>query len=489
MLRPNLNANSIMNSRDFQVECYEKFLDLYVMAMFSDPGTGKTKTSIDLICGKFLQGKIDNVIICSWPFAVHDQWVLEQFPKHQWRSVKSSLFSWDGKRFPKGLTAQQSDKGKVKVFSFNIEALRGKMFKELLEFCRQFGSRTMFIVDESQTIKENSSLSSKALRQLGGFCRERMIMSGSPIAKSLMDEWAQFNFLDPSIINIKYKTAFQSQFCIMGGFQGRVIVGSRNVEQFNEIIAPYTFRATKDQLGLPSKLYDESYFSLTEQQYDLQRKFKETMLMEIDQHLVQDANSTLITASNVGVSLMKLQQIANGFVIDEDGNTMRFDKNPRIDNFEELFQRINSKMVVWCRFREDILMIQERMKDKCVTYYGGTHKKDKDISKHRFLNDPSAMLFLANAASAGTGVDGLQTATDTAVYYSQSHGLLERLQTEDRTNRFGTTSSSLYIDMIGRRSTDLLIVRNVRRKRDFSNFALADLKRAIEKEMESDEPI
>jgi SNF2 family DNA or RNA helicase len=136
-------------------------------------------------------------------------------------------------------------------------------------------------------------------------------------------------------------------------------------------------------------------------------------------------------------------------------------------------------MVVWCRFRHDIELLKRRFGDKAVVYYGGMTSTEKAAAKDQFLTRDTVQLFLANAASAGTGVDRLQEVTSTAVYYSQSFNSLERWQSEDRTNRIGTQGTSTYTDIIGRKSVDRMIVKNLRAKRDLSDMTLNNLKEMI----------
>jgi hypothetical protein len=80
----------------------------------------------------------------------------------------------------------------------------------------------------------------------------------------------------------------------------------------------------------------------------------------------------------------------------------------------------------------------------------------------------------------GTGVDGLQHVCSRAIYYSQRDNLIERIQSEDRINRGGTTDVSWYNDLAANSSVDKKIIRNLKRKQSFSDMTLDDLKRIID---------
>jgi hypothetical protein len=206
---------------------------------------------------------VTGVIILSSPKGVHAQWIEEQLPKHLWKNVEHEAYVWDGKRAPDWVGAPS---GKLQIISGNIDMVKSKGAEILKVFAKSHGTRLLVIVDESDSIKNQSSARSKKLRELVAGTPQRGIMTGTPIARDLTDEWSQFYFLNPDIIGHKYVSSFRAQFCLMGGFEGRVVVGHKNVETFKRLTAPYIFRATKKDLDLPEKVYDEVVFDLTPDQ-------------------------------------------------------------------------------------------------------------------------------------------------------------------------------------------------------------------------------
>ena len=478
---------------DFQARGFEHLIKQRVGALFADPGTGKTKMSLDMVCSRATEKKIHTVIVFAWPSTIHHQWVEEQVPKHWWKSVKIKTNAWNGKKMPEWCMTPSTE-NEVHFLTFNIESLVSKKVTEPLEkFVKQYGDGTMIIVDESQTIKNKNSgrweelynLGLKANIKLGIHCAFKLIMSGTPLAKTLLDEWAQFYFLDEKIIGIKYKTAFVNQFCVTGGYLNKEVIGSKNMEVFNRLIAPYTFRATKEELGLPPKNYDDIVFNITNEQRLAQEYLKETFIVELNklkgQFEIDAPIDQLMRVSNVGSLFVKLQQIANGFMIDNDGELHVFKENPRIDTLQAFTEIERDKLVVWCRFRQDIRALKEHFGDRAVTYYGENNKAEKDEAKHKFLNDKATRFFIGHPASAGAGLDGLQTVCTTAAYYSNSFNSLERWQSEDRTNRIGSSLEvpSMYFDLIGRGTIDRHIQRNLKKKKSFSDLSLGDLMECI----------
>jgi hypothetical protein len=463
-----------MTPRDFQIENFERFRDLPQFAIFSEQGTGKTKVMFDIISYRFMRGMIDAVIILSSPKGVHAQWIEEQMPKHLWDCVDYIASFWDGKKVP--FWVGKPSVGKLQLFSTNIDSVIHERSAAPLEaLIKLHGSRLMVVVDESDSIKNASSRRSKALRKL---CdqygvRYRSIMTGTPIAKDLTDEWAQFLFLNPAIIGHKYKTAFQAEYCRMGGFENRSVVGHRNVEKFKSITGPYIFRATKSQLNLPEKVYDEIVFDMSDEQRRIIRDLKESFLAEL-------SGGGTMSVANAAAMMVRIQQVSCGYSVTEEGEIIDLASNPRLDALLRLRASVAGKMIIWCRFNRDIELLKARLGSSAVTYYGATTSDGRTEAKDRFINDPSVTEFVANPQAAGKGVDGLQHVCSVAAYYSNSFNAIDRWQSEDRIHRIGQAETATYFDLIARGTVDRPIMTNLKKKKGLSEMVLDDIKSIVE---------
>lgn len=456
---------------DFQLQMWAQFKDKPIAAIFAEQGTGKTKTAIDLIAYKYLQGEINAVIVFTIK-GVHHQWVEEQLTRNMPESVPYQAEAWDGKRFGDWVEKRSNS---LAIITVNIDMIIHKRgFTELMRFINAHSGKIMMIVDESQLIKNKSSKRHKVLMEIRHHSNCRIIMTGTPIARDLTDEWSQFYWLDENIIGIKYKTAFQAQFCRMGGFEGRSVIGHRNISNFKALTAPHIFRATKEQdLNLPPKVYDQHVFELSDVQKRHMKELKENFMTQL-------ADGSMSTV-RVAVSLLvRAQQISCGYILDEDGRIHEL-PNPRMDALDDLLQSRSGKIVIWARFNRDIENIAAHLKGRAVTYYGPTSTGQRAEAKARFL-DPSSGIdyFIGNPAAAGTGVDGLQTVSNTAIYYSNSFNALERWQSEDRIDRIGMSGHSTYFDLIARGGPDRKILANLRKKKSLSDLVLDDFKSLFE---------
>ena len=479
-----------MEPRDYQNECFERFRDAQVFALFSDPGTGKTKTMLDIISWRWHAGLLTGVLVFSSPKGVHAQWVEEQIPLHMWENVPLRAAYWNGRKAPDwiGNTAPKE----LQIFSTNIDSLNSdKVYRILEAFCYSHRDRLLIVVDESDSIKSWGAKRSKRLRQLAfnAQCKQRAIMTGTPIAKDLTDEWAQFYFLNPNIIGHKYKTSFLAQFCVMGGFENRNVVGTRNLDLFKQLTAPHIFRATKEQLHLPPKIYDTIAFDLTEQQKRLIREIKDTCIAVLDAEKDQR-----ILASTAATAILRMQQIACGFA--RVSNDPAFEDlipdnglvnlaNPRMDALLDLIGQLGDrKVVIWCRFQHDVRTVWKELSELAgaTMIYGPVGDHDRHIRKAMFIENSDCRFLVATPDAAGRGLDGLQKGCSTAIYYSNSFNAIARWQSEDRIHRIGQHATASYFDLIARGSPDRAILANLRAKKDLSSLVLDDLRRIIEGE-------
>lgn len=454
---------------DFQLENFDRFKDKQVFAIFSEQGTGKTKVAFDIISHRWLSGSVTGVIVLSSPKGVHAQWIDAQMPKHLWPSVKVKTLIWEGKKPPQWLG--QHTPGELQIISGNIDMVKSKGFAVLEEFAKVHRGKLLILVDESDSIKNLNSSRSKALRKLGSYTNQRAIMSGTPIAKDLTDEFSQFYFLDPDIIGHKYLTSFKAQYCIMGGFENRAVVGHKNVDQLKRLTAPHIFRATKADLGLPPKVYDELVFDMTAEQRRLIKELRESFYASL-------ADGEKMAVKSGAVAMLRIQQVSNGFVTTEDGSVRTID-NPRLDALKQLRKDINGPVVIWCRFKQDVEIVNETFKGTSTKYYGPTTSSERKEAKEAFMRGEVGEL-IATAGAAGKGVDGLQTVCSSAIYYSNSFNAIDRWQSEDRIDRIGSGGTSSYFDLIGRGSADRGILRNLRHKKDISTLALSDLQQIMD---------
>ena len=455
-----------------QLTALERMKQHKHFGLFMEQGTGKTKVAIDRSSQLHLSGEIDALLVLTKK-GVHRQWVESELPKDC--STEYLADWWKGKPVPEELLVGG---GPLKVWSMNWDALRGeKAFAEVFKFCQAHRGRLHIVADESQCIMTHTSIRHRKACTLKLFASHRSLLTGTPVAKDLTDEWAQLKWLDESILGVRYITTFRAQYCIMGGYEGRVVVGHKNMTDFRSKVDPFTYRVTKAQIGYIPKRHSEWVFDLTADQKRLIKQVKQELLAELN-------SGEVIPISSATAAFTKVQQITNGFIIGEDGKPVQLMpavKNPRLIATNEWLAANDGKAIIWTRFIADRQLVAFALNEAGIefTEYTGTDD-ERYRAKMDFIQQADKRVFLANPQSAGTGTDGLQEVCTQALYYSNSFNAIDRWQSEDRIDRRGMIGGARYTDLIAKGSIDRYILGNLRRKKGISNLSLGDVERAFD---------
>lgn len=121
----------------------------------------------------------------------------------------------------------------------------------------------VIICDESHRIKSPSGKASWFMAKLGRKCYKRICLTGTPLAHSMLDAYAQYRFLDPTIFGSSF-TRYRNEYAVLGGFEGRQVVGFRNLDEFNrKFFSIATIVKKDDVLDLPEYTHDTREVTLS----------------------------------------------------------------------------------------------------------------------------------------------------------------------------------------------------------------------------------
>jgi SNF2 family DNA or RNA helicase len=463
--------------------------DMPYFAYLMDQGTGKTKVTIDDAAHNYRQNRIDAILIIA-PNSVKTNWVNMEDPQNDEISkhmppdvmvVKGCWFSqpskaqaklyWEFKKACIGADA-------LKVLSVNVEALDGeRVAVELMNFISSY--RTMIVVDESTRIKTRSAKRTKVAQKLRKECPLARILTGTPVIQSPLDAYSQFKFLDEDVLGFGSFYAFQNHYAQMGGFQNHQVLFFKHLDELSDKISSCSFRVTKTEcLDLPPKVYQRREVQLTPDQ----RKAYDQMRDEL---FVQYKDNPPIDAPIALTQLLRLQQITGGFLPRLDPATGEVidtiplcdpKHNPKVQEVLDILAESGSqKMIIWARFRGEIAAMASELKRNGYTFvefHGGVSEKDRIDARTRFQNDPEVKVFLGNPAAGGIGLN-LYAAT-IVCYLSNSFNTEERIQSEDRAHRIGTTQSVTYYDLVASGTVDTKVIRALRSNKKIADEVMRD---------------
>jgi SNF2 family DNA or RNA helicase len=247
------------------------------------------------------------------------------------------------------------------------------------------------------------------------------------------------------------------------------IIGYKNLDELTDKIDTFSYRVLKkDCLDLPEKNYTVRYVGMTPEQRQMYQDIS-------DQAMIEFEDGELVTSLQMITALLRFQQILSGHLPTDDGNLVEF-KTQRLDALMSCIEESSDKIIVWSRFRYDIIRIKDALaktygSDSVVTYYGDTSDEERQNAITLFQHG-DARFFVANPATAGYGLT--LTAANTVIYYANDFNLETRIQSEDRCHRIGQKNPVTYIDLICEGTVDEKIVQALRDKIDISAKVLGE---------------
>jgi SNF2 family DNA or RNA helicase len=450
---------------EHQWDMLDKGWDLKGYALLAAMGTGKTFVVVQMARIRYECGRIKRfVVIC--PQTLRRTWRRE-FEKYapglaDCRDLGSPGYEkW----------ASDPDQKQLKVLLVSVEGLGISPRLADLVYCFLRGQDVMIVCDESSRIKNPEAVRTKRSIEIAAYCKYRMILNGTPIAKGIQDLWAQYEFLDPNIIGSGDYWAFKTRYVVMGGYENKQVIGYSNVEELMKLIQPYTLEVDKKVLKLPDKVYKTVEVSATPDQEKLFSKI-----------LTGIGDGPMIKVQNVLEKMLRLQQVIGGFEPATDPDTMvttttPLPKNPKMSALMDLIEdnRHGNKFVIWARYIPEIEHITSMLREKfgadsCVTYYGQTSAVDRGIAEDRYCRDPKCRFLVGNPAAAGLGLTFISGENDVMVYYSGTFAYIDRSQSEDRSHRIGQKNSVTVVDFIMKDTLDEAIQAAIRDKKDMDQF-------------------
>lgn len=459
--------------RPYQVKALDHAWGKSTYAFYMDMGTGKTKTSLDLFCGYYLDAKVERVLVVT-KFSTRKNWEREvgiHCP------VETDVLVLDTGK-PKAFDEWNAKiDGRLKFLIVGTESLAAGNAIHLAQKFVDTSLRVGMIVDEAHMIKNHGAVRSKNCVTLGKSANYKVIMTGTPVANGPMDVFMQFEFLDPNIIGIGDFYSFRNRYAIMGGYEDKQIVGYQNLEELIELISPFVYQVRKSEVltELPPKVYEVREVQLTDEQKRLYRD-----IAKRDQTVSGDQG---ITVKTVLERMLRLQEIAGGVITFERNpdlfNPEKYEhcripgKNPKVEELLAITEENEVSTIVWCRFLEEIRMVAAALREKygddsVVEIHGGVSEMQRDYNVQNLFQTGRARFLVGNAATGGVGLN--MTKAELVVYYSNSFSFTDREQSEDRAHRIGQTKSVTYIDIIAEGTVDGLIVDALKSKKDVSEF-------------------
>ena len=273
---------------------------------FMEMGLGKTLTTLEEFKRESIARTVTRLVVVA-PNSFKPGW-LEEIDKHGFAFQPYVYVSGATKRNDAWFETKKY--GAPPVLVINYEAARSKeVMLRLMAWMRV--RPTMLALDESIQIKTHNSEQTKAALNLAAEAVIVRCLSGLPQTQGPHDLYPQLRSL--GLFNGVKFWAFRNQFCAMGGWENKQVVGVRNPEALARIMAPVIFQARKAEWlpTLPRKDFTIRNYEMSGEQAAQYKQMRDEFLLELE--------NDEVVAVDVAVSKYeKLSQIQCGFFINEE---------------------------------------------------------------------------------------------------------------------------------------------------------------------------
>ncbi len=404
------------------------------------PGTGKTKVTIDLI-----QNHPIRLTLIACPKPVIDVWVTE-VGKHA-RNLNDFCVVAMTERMVKDRTLLAATLRETSALHTVLVGNYDMMWREPFRSWALDQQWDLVVADECHRLKTAGGKASfffRTLRSRAGYC---MGLSGTPIPHSPMDLYAQMRFINPSVFGTQAE-AFRAQYALLGGYSGRQIIGWQNLDDMHAKFYAAAFRVDRDVLDLPPEV---DTFRTTMLEPIAYRQYKELQKEFITQH----RNGMVTTAKNALVKLLRLQQLAGGWLRrDEDGRDVEVSRAKRAlfaDTLADI--PLSEPVVVFCRFKRelDVLLQESRQAGRIPAELSGRRDQRRDWTRGQ------ASVLVAQIQAGAEGID--LTRSHYTIYYSMGFSLGQYVQSRMRTARPGQTAQTNFIHLLVKGTVDQHVYR------------------------------
>jgi len=441
---------------------FERSAEVMARALIWQMRTGKSKLTVDTACHQFMVGMIDAVIVLA-PNGVHENWLRRELPIHMWESIKYRALSWRtdtaGKKGIIRVRASErqtwtdsheefwalaadmlKDKKTMCWFAFNSESMtRDDVRKLVARIARN--RRVMVIFDESHDYRQPASKRSMMAHALADKCRTRRILSGTPILNSPLHAYSQYKLLKrDNALGFGTFEEFKDFFAVYtmektrGGRSYPKLDHYANMDVLRDRMAPWSSVVLREDCeDLPELIQSVRAVDLTDEQKRLYRETVNAFQIELD-------NGEMVSIGEQTNRLLKLQQIVNGFIIDEFKGVHPLAENPRMDHLVDEVYLTPGKFIVWCAFHQDMENVMRALTErsyKVLEYSGRVSADHKQRVREAFApgadNDIDGIV--GHPRSGGQGLD--LSSAGKIIWYSGTPDAIVVNQADERATKVG----------------------------------------------------
>ena len=316
------------------------------------------------------------------------------------------------------------------------------------------------ILDESQNIKNATSQTAQAVKQLNS--QHKLALSGTPIENKLEELWSVFDFLMPGFLfsmadfNSRYVNPIMER-------QDKIVEKRLKLQ-----IYPFILRRMKRDVAkdLPDKVENIAYCELTDEQRDFYLQVldstKEELFKSIEQNGLEKSRLSIFSA------LLRMRQICCHPKLYDKNNVKNIISSGKFEKLKAMLEEIiaeKHRILLFSQFVDMLDIVKAWLDKSGIKYEYLTGKtKDRQGAVERFNNDPTIPIFLISLKAGGTGLN--LTGADYVIHYDPWWNPAVEDQATDRAYRIGQTKKVFVYRLITKNTVEEKIQKIKGRKRD-----------------------
>lgn len=425
--------------------------------LFLSPGLGKTAISLTII-QECLSERNPWLVLC--PLRVMDTW--EQEIK-AWKHLSGLRSVRLHGKYKVDVLHEQAD-----LYLMNYEGL--PWLHELL--VRNKGKDSPFhniILDESQRMKAHNTKRWKKFRSMVPMFDRRLLLTGTPLGGGgveglftqtyILDRGRTFghNFTD-----FQYRYFNPSPHC-----EYSWVLREGALDEIWKQIDPFclSMRAI-DKLDMPELIRNNIYVDLPRDAAAMYYQVKEDFFLQLD-------DNTVVLPPTAAATLMKLRQISQGGVFDEEGIWHRL-HDAKVEALIDLVDELNgTPLIVFYQFNGELERLREVF-PAAPAYRGGLSQKEATQIKSDFNSDKIPVLF-AHPKAASLGLNLQEGSAHNICWFTPTYSLEEFIQSEARLWRQGQDRGVVVHHILSRGTVDHAIMAALEAKDGTQQFLIKQL--------------
>ena len=426
-----------------QVSGTMSLLNRAKVILADEPGLGKTRTMIDAADERLGAGLCERVIIVC-PATLKGNWKNEilrwsTYPCDPWQ-----VLILDGDKMDRLVTLRAAWGAPWLILNYELARIHAEELVKLVD-------GQYLICDEAHRIKNMLAQTTKVIHSMRP--QFTNLSTGTPVHDKPKDIFSLVQLVEPGLMGTTF-FQFQDRYMIRGGFKEKEVVGYKNLDDMRARAELIMVRRLKDQvIDLPPKLYKRREIEMRGDQAREYKRMREELVAFYRE--IPEAQFRLRAANAMG-QILRLQQIADGFLAVADLKPQWFEEQPKLDELKGIVEELvanNQKIVVWSRFLPVTEKVEQEFRQLgAVRIHGQVPAGVRTEMVRRFQEDPDCRVFVGQIQAGGEGIT--LTASTFQVFMDLPWGPSTMRQAEDRLHRMGTRGSVTVMKLICRNSID-----------------------------------